>query len=103
MKKLPINYPLIPLKEKEAEIGKAIYTSFVNIAEAIKAFRRTVVEVVNFNSISFVSQDAEPTVAAGKAILWEDSDATSGQPSHYIVFTDTTGTQVRFPSEQTIP
>jgi hypothetical protein len=59
-------------------------------------------EVVNFNEVTFVSQAAQPTVTAKRVVIWKDSDATSGNSTHYIVANDGT-TTVTFASVELVP
>lgn len=61
------------------------------------------INVINFNNISFVSQNDVPTLENGEVKLWKDADATSGNPTHYLVAKDSNGDQVTFASEETVP
>lgn len=58
---------------------------------------------VNNNYIDYVSQNGQPTPANGKAMIWKDADATTGNPTHYLVFTTLDGDTVTFASEELVP
>lgn len=72
-----------------------------SLIEDIRQLQKDIVEAVNHNSIKFVSQNGQPTVESGRMYVWEDADATSGQPTHYIVVNTGTDT-VTFASEETV-
>lgn len=76
--------------------------AIATLARALEALRLAVVDAVNFNTIESVSQAAQPTVLSGRIVVWEDSDATSGNSTHYIV-ANMDGTTVTFASEETVP
>lgn len=69
---------------------------------AFENWRREVSNAINTNAFTFVSQAAQPTVPSGEVYVWEDSDAGSGQPTHYLVINHD-GTTVTFASEETVP
>ena len=70
----------------------------------IEQLQHDVVDAVNSNEtyVKFVSQNAQPTVPKGELWLWEDADATSGNPTHYLVANDGTST-VTFASQELVP
>jgi len=62
-----------------------------------------VVSVINQNQfIDYVAQDSQPTPEQGRLIVWKDTDATTGNPTHYLVYNDG-GTVVTFKSDQLVP
>lgn len=73
-----------------------------SLFEQLRRLRRDIVEVVNFNAVTVVSQDGQPSPSSGEMTLWKDTDATSGQPTHYLVMNDGSST-VTFASEETVP
>lgn len=72
------------------------------ILRIIRREKVAVAEAVNFNSIQKVSQDAQPTPAEDRMMVWEDTDATSTNPTHYLVV-NFGGTVVTFASEEVVP
>jgi len=36
----------------------------------------------------YVAQDDQPTPEKGKLIIWKDTDAGAGNPTHYLVYND---------------
>ena len=102
MKKLPHGHPSINIKDSELEEGIPFLRKLINILEDL---RRTIVEVVNFNSVTYYSQNGAPTttqVLAGQMAVWKDADAGSSTPTHYLVYNDG-GTILTFASEETVP
>jgi hypothetical protein len=74
-----------------------------SLLRSLEVLRKVIITVVNENEITFVSQASRPTPANGRMQVWKDSDATSGNPTHYIVYTDTNGTTVTFRSVELVP
>lgn len=99
MRKLSFQFPPIDLHSLNIEDPEAFVR---RLSDTLEELRRYVAEVVNFNSADFVSQNAQPTVESGEMKIWKDTDATSGQPTHYIVYNDGTDT-VTFASEEVVP
>ena len=56
----------------------------------------------NETYIKYISQNSQPTVPAGEIWLWKDADATTGQPTHYLV-ANSGATTVTFKSDQLVP
>jgi hypothetical protein len=48
-----------------------------------------------------VSQSGQPSVPANQLKLWQDTDAGTGDPTHYLIATDENGNTVTFASEET--
>jgi hypothetical protein len=65
------------------------------LQKALDEIRR----VVNVNAIAFKAQDDQPTPYRGQLIVWKDTDASSGSPTHYLVYNDGSDT-VTFASEE---
>lgn len=76
---------------------------FQALIQQLEILRGNLVDVVNFQEIEFVSQPSRPTPANGRVVAWEDSDATTGQPTHYLVYTDPNSVTVTFRSVETVP
>ena len=103
MKKLPTQYPSLDLRVARDKVEiPDIYLVLRDIIDAFRKFRVTTSSVINFNCVEFVSQASAPTLENGELVLWKDSDATSGNPTHYLVMKDSNGDQVTFASEETV-
>lgn len=100
--KLSINFPVFSLKKHKFESLEALYEQIKDLVRDISTFQEKTTEVVNHNEVSFVTQNDQPTVASGKMVVWKDADATSTNPTHYIVYNDGTDT-VTFASEELVP
>ncbi len=73
-----------------------------NVVRAIEDLRKLLITVINFNAITLTSSGSQPTPAEGAMLMWEDTGATTGQPTHYIVATFG-GNTVTFASEEVAP
>jgi len=94
--KLPSTFPTFAVRRRGFE-------EIITLVRAIEDFRNKVVEAVNYNNVVVYSQDAQPTgLLSGQVALWKDTDATSGQPTHYLMASDGTDI-VTFASEETVP
>lgn len=62
-----------------------------------------IADIININAVMFYDQNAKPTPNKGQMAVWNDKDATSGQSTHYLVYTDKDGNTVTFASEETVP
>ena len=82
----------------------ALKSVFRNLTRELEKFHTEVTKVVNVNktAITFVSQNDAPSPGEGEIYLWKDADATSGNPTHYLIANDGTST-VTFASEETVP
>jgi hypothetical protein len=87
-----------PLQRVDDEVAQA----FLALFRVIETLRNDIVEVVNFNSIEVFDQNGIPTVESGRIALWKDADASSSNPTHYIV-ANVAGTTVTFASEEVVP
>lgn len=66
----------------------------------LDTFQQLVARVVNYNEVTYVSQNDPPTPLDGRLMVWKDADAGVGNPTHYLVYNDG-GTVVTFGSEET--
>ena len=100
MKLLPTNAPrlVIDLRGVSQEVERALRT-LMRVSDKIIHLQA---DVVNFNAIVEYDQAAQPTITSGKFAIWKDSDATSGNPTHYLMYNQD-GTTVTFASEETVP
>lgn len=76
--------------------------SLRRVLDFLGTLRGHIAEVVNFNSISYVSQNGEPTLEAGEMMLWKDADAGSGDSTYFLLYNDA-GTVIRFSSDEVAP
>jgi len=71
----------------------------------LERMRNRFIEVVSFNRVLYFSQNGTPTaaqVAVGQTAVWKDANATSSNPSHYVVYNDA-GTMITFASDNVVP
>lgn len=76
---------------------------FQALIQQLERLRSVLVDNINFQEIEFISQNSRPTPAAGRVTAWKDADATTGQPTHYLVYTDPNSVTVTFRSVETVP
>lgn len=93
-------YPPIVVTTENIK-DKSLLTPLQQLSVLIQTLRDHIREVVNFNRIGYVAQDAKPTPVAGAFTVWKDTDATGGNPTHFLVYNDG-GTVVTFGSEETV-
>ncbi|TXH53949.1 MAG: hypothetical protein E6Q97_11920 [Desulfurellales bacterium] len=74
----------------------------LQLLRLLEEMQTTNARVVNFNELTYVSQNAQPTPDEGKTMIWKDADATSGNPKAYIVTTQG-GATYTFASEELVP
>lgn len=77
-------------------------SAVVTLTRVVERLRQVVVDVVNFNSVTEYNQAAQPTIPSGEFAIWKDSDATTGQPTHYLMY-NMGGTTVTFASKELVP
>ena len=92
--------PVVVNLEQVREPG--VKVPFQQICNVIQALRDHFREVINFNRVGYVSQAAQPTPIDGAFTVWKDSDATTGNSTHFLVYNDA-GTVITFASEETVP
>ncbi|MFP4086638.1 MAG: hypothetical protein ACLFUL_07580 [Desulfobacteraceae bacterium] len=92
----------IPWKEKDVESGdpQDLAAYMKALVRALRTMYSNIARVVNQNSVEYVSQDSRPTPSEGQMMVWEDSDAGAGEPTHYIVYTSRDGGTITFPSDE---
>ena len=83
-------------------LAHAMSTVLRSLTRSISSSHNRLVEVVNFNAITEYDQNSQPTIAEGKLAIWKDADATTGNPTHYLMYNQD-GTTVTFASEETVP
>jgi len=78
--------------------------NFEGLLRELFRLRVLISNAINTNEtfITYVSQNNQPTVPAGEIWLWKDADATTGQPTHYLVANSGAAT-VTFKSDQVVP
>ena len=100
MKKLSDETSSIIIKENNWESLKEAFLDVRGLLVQLDEMLDDITEVVNFNSWPYVSQDTAPTPEVGQAMVWKDSNATSGNSTHFLVYNDD-GTIVTFASVET--
>jgi len=94
---------IIPWKEEAILSGNpeelADYLKL--LIRELRSMYEEIANVVNLNEKpEYVAQDAQPTPEKGKLIIWKDTDAGAGNPTHYLVYNDD-GTIRTWGSDQT--
>ena len=98
MKRISTTSPIIGIKlygspeEQLANLAR-------DLMALLQKLRLDIAEALN---LRIVSSDSQPAVLAGELILWHDTDAAGGQPTHYLVVQDDSGNTVTFASEQVV-
>lgn len=64
---------------------ETVKTALRQLVENLKEFQRFLSLAINFNEITYISQNAAPTPEEGQIIVWKDADATAGQPKSYFI------------------
>ena len=100
MKKLSDETSGIIIKENNWESLKEAFLGVRGLLVQLDEMLDDITEVVNFNSWPYVSQATAPTPEVDQAMIWKDSNATSGNPTHFLVYNDG-GTIVTFASVET--
>lgn len=76
-----------------------------NLRRIIERLRNVLVEAINIHAIDEFDQNGVPTTTqliAGRTAVWKDADATSTNPTHYLVH-NMGGTIITFASEEVVP
>lgn len=69
--------------------------------EAYEALAQTINYNADHIGPRIIEQGAQPTPDKGELVLWKDTDAAAGAPTHYLVMNNS-GTVVTFSSEETV-
>ena len=101
MKTFPHRFPATDVPLREIEDG-AVVRSLGRVLRVVEQLRDRVADVLNFNTVQYISQNAQPTPEVGQIMVWKDADAASGQPSHYLLYNDT-GTIAKWTSSSLVP
>lgn len=81
---------------------RGLITTFGAIRRILDHMKQHIYGVINNQEIAYISQNDQPTPGEGRWNIWKDADATSGNPSHYIVYNDG-GTVVVWASTTLVP
>jgi len=93
--------PRLPWRESDLK-SEDTQRSIDYFRDLVKTLQRALDEirqVVNSNTIIYKAQDNKPTPYKGQVIIWKDTDASTGNSTHYIVYNDGNDT-VTFASEE---
>lgn len=100
MKALQANYPSLTLQKalipEEYDAGK-LYDALATLITQLRRMQGNIAQIVTFNQVKESSGASQPTPAEGGMYVWEDTGATTGQPTHYLVY-NLSGTVVTFAS-----
>ena len=98
-KKLSAEYPRFGFQP--GQIPDDMREPFTLLVRLLETMLKEVSSAVNFNSVKYVSQNGRPTPLGGELYVWKDADATSTNPTHYLVFNDGADV-VTFASEEVV-
>jgi hypothetical protein len=101
MKQLSYSFPSLRLQRTKEQTPEQIIESLEELVNTLKKLHKSTTEAINFNAITTLSQNGQPTPLDGQWILWHDADAAAGQPTHYIV-TNMAGTVRTFRSVEVV-
>lgn len=99
MKKASEVFPSLNIRE-DAFPDRHSWDAVMGVLRQIRKMQLEIVGVVNQNSWEFVSATTQPVPPEGQAILWHHSNASGGQPTHYLVVRNG-GQSIRFASVET--
>ena len=99
--KLPV-LPNLPWRERDVSSGdhRLLAEYLRDLIRVLKVTFDELRRVINFNAVECISQDDRPTPQPGQLLVWKDTDASTGSPTHYLVYNDGTDI-VTFASEET--
>lgn len=97
--KAPLDAPVKQVSLYEVEHRAA--DAFLSVLRIVDQVQIALSRAINFNEITYVSQNARPTPAEGATMVWKDADAGAGQPKAYIVTTQG-GVTYTFASVETV-
>lgn len=58
---------------------------FTSLLYYLNIVQRDLATAINANEVTYISQNAAPTVIEGQMMVWKDADATAGNPKAYII------------------
>ena len=105
MKQIDANYPSLNFQKAlipEQYDANKLFDSISNLVTQIKRMQQVVAIALTFNAAKEHSGTTAPTPEQGEMYIWEDTGATTGQPTHYIVY-NFGGTVVTFASVEVAP
>lgn len=100
MRKSSYQIPSVDFREDEIEKNPSGFVR--RLLDVLENLRLSLVNTINFNAVTEISQAAQPTPEIGAMMVWKDTDAISTQPTHYLVY-NMEGTVVTFASVQVVP
>ena len=102
MRQLEVSFPPMGIGSTGDIEDERVRQTILDIVDLIDRLHKYHIEVVNFNSVDEVTQASQPTPEEGRMYVWNDSNAASGQPTHYLVY-NMGGTVVTFASQEVAP
>jgi hypothetical protein len=74
---------------------------FKNLVLELRRMYTDIARAVNQNvNLQYIAQDAQPTPETGQLLIWKDTDAGAGNPTHYLTYNDG-GTIILWGSDNT--
>lgn len=105
MKSLQANYPVLTFQKalipEEYDAAK-VYDAIATLITQLRHMQGNIASIVSFNQVKESSGASQPTPQDGEMYIWEDTGATTGQSTHYLVY-NLDGTTVTFASVEVAP
>lgn len=101
MRQLDEGFPVVDIPIEGIEDFDSLKESLRSLLLVVRGLKADYTEAINYNAVTEVTQATRPTPETGRMLVWNDSDATAGQPTHYLVY-NFAGTVVTFASEETV-
>ena len=102
MRPLQANYPSLTFQKAlvpdEYESDK-LYDAIQNLVTQLRRMQGNIASVVSFNAAKESTGITQPSPNEGELYIWNDTGATTGQPTHYLVY-NMLGTTITFASEE---
>jgi len=92
----------IPIKREKllSDDPNVVYDYFKNVFQRIDNIFKDIIDNLYWTPRYF-KQNSRPTPDKREIVLWKDSDAAAGDPTHYLVIKDPDDNVVTFSSEET--
>jgi len=93
----------VPIKREKiiSEDDEVFYDYMKNVFRRINSMFTDLVDSLQWTP-QYYAQDTEPSPDSRELVVWKDTSATSGDPTHYIVTKTPDGNTVKFPSAETV-
>lgn len=100
MRQIDEGFPHIDIPLGGIEDFDSLREGLQSLLLLLRNMKADYTEVINYNAVTEITQAAQPTPEDSRMVVWKDSDAAGGQPTHYLVY-NFGGTVVTFASQET--